>query len=140
MRGALRFYYKSIQPFQKVELVASNEARCVCQVGRANRFRPEPQMRDRLRPRFMRVVNEIRLREHSSVFGYDLCTVLIGPNGPVSAEAIEDRAHLFIRLKRKAQVGRQARVGDIVDDARCKAVFRIAVLQFAVGRVAMTSE
>ena len=103
---------------EETELVASDEIRRSDQVRRADRPRPEAQVRDRLRARFVRVVDEIALGIEPRVLGDDLDAVLVGADRAIGAQAVEHRAHHVVRLDREVRIDFEAGMGDIV--ARCR--------------------
>ena len=70
--------------------MAADEIRLGDEVGGANRLRPEAQMRNRHRAGFLRVVNEIALREVVGVFADDFDRFLVGADRAVRAESVED--------------------------------------------------
>ena len=61
-RRAVRRPAEHVGPVEQPELVAADEARLLHEVGRPDRLRPEAQVRDRLRARLLRVVDEVALR------------------------------------------------------------------------------
>ena len=73
-------------------------------------------MRDGLRARLLRVVDEVALRVQALLGAEDLDRVLVRADGPVRAEAEEDRAHRLGRLDVELCVVGQARAGDVVVD------------------------
>ncbi len=83
---------QQILPLQEHELVAGDETGLGDQVRRLDRGRPEAQMRDGLRARFMRVVDEIPLGIQPGILGDDLHAVLVGADRAVRAQAEEHGA------------------------------------------------
>ena len=51
-----------VLPLEELELMAADEIRFLDQVGRADRLRPEAEMRDGLGAGFVGIVDEIALR------------------------------------------------------------------------------
>ena len=74
-------------------------------------------MRHGLRPGFMRVIDEVALREEPGILGDDFHAILVGANRTVSAKAVEHRARDRGSLNREAWIEFQARVADIIVDA-----------------------
>ncbi len=83
---------------EQPELVAADEAGPLDEVGGPDRLRPEAQVRDRLRARLLRVVDEVALGIQALLVAEDLDRVLVRADGAVGAEAEEDRAHRLGRL------------------------------------------
>ena len=96
--GARRGQPQHVLRSHETELVAADEVRRADQIGRADRPRPEAQMRDGLRARFVRVVDEIALRVEAGILGDDLHAVLVGAHRAVGAQAVEHRAHDVVRF------------------------------------------
>ena len=115
-RRAVRRGAEHVDPVEQPELVAADEARLLHEVGRADRLRPEAEVRDRLRAGLLRVVDEVALRMQALV-PEDLDRVLVRADRPVRAEAEEDRAHRLGRLDVERRVVVEARPGDVVLDA-----------------------
>ena len=82
---------------------------CCDQVRRADRLRPEAQVRDGLRAGLLRVVDEVALRVQVLLGAEDLDRVLVRADRAVRAEAEEDRAHRLGRLDVERRVVGQAR-------------------------------
>ena len=93
----------------ELELVAGDEAGAADEVRRADRPRPEAQVRDRDGARLLRVVDEVALREAVGLLAEDLDRVLVGADRAVGAEAVEDRARDVGRLDVEVGVERRAR-------------------------------
>ena len=107
----------------------ADEVGILDEVGRADRFRPEPQVRHRHRTRLLRVVDEVALGEQVGVLADDLHRRLVGPDGAVGAEPEEHRLHLTGRPRvAEPVVGVEAQPGDIVVDADGEPPLRGAVV------------
>ena len=119
----------------ELELMAADEAGLLDQVGRMDRLWSEAQMRDRLRARLVRVVDEIALRVQSGILGDDLHAVLVGAHRAVGAETVEHRLHQILRLDAEIRIRRQAGMRHIVDDADGEAVARLGPAQFVEHRL-----
>ena len=115
---------------QEMELVAADEIRRADQIGRMDRARPEAQMRDRLRARLVRIVDEVALRIETGVFGDDLHAVLVRAYRAIGAEPVENRAHHVVGLNRPVRIERETGMRDIVVDADGEAVLRIGLREF----------
>ena len=111
---------------QEMELVASDEIRRADQIRRMDRARPKAQMRDGLRTRFVRIVDEIPLGVKARIFGDDLHAVLVRAHGAVGAEAVEHRAHDFVGFNRPVRIELEAGMGDVIVNANGKAVLGLA--------------
>ena len=96
--------------------MARDEVGAIDQVRRADRAGAEAEVRDRDRARLLRVVDEVGLRVPAGVLADDRDRVLVRSDGPVGAEAVEDRAHDVVRLGRERPVDGEREVGDVVDD------------------------
>ncbi len=116
-RRAVRGAAEDVDTVEHPELVAADEARLLHEVRRPDRPRPETKVRDRLRARLLRVVDEVPLGEESLLGAEDLDRVLVRADRPVGAEAEEDRAHRVRRLDVQRRVVRETRPGDVVVDA-----------------------
>ena len=97
--------------------MAADEACLLHQVRRADRLRPEAQVRHGLRARLLRVVDEVPLRVQVLLGAEDLDRVLVRADRAVRAEAEEDRADRAGRLDVQRRVVRQAQAGHVVVDA-----------------------
>ncbi len=84
---------------EQPEVVARDEVGVVDQVGRANRLRPEAQMRHGDRPGLLGVVDEVALREQVGVLTDDLDRALVGADGSVGSEPDEHGLHLAGRAR-----------------------------------------
>ena len=98
--GAASGEPQQVQAFEEMELVAADKIGRADEIGRADRPGSEAQMRDRLRARFVRIVDEIALRVECGIFGDDFDAVLVGADRAVGTQAVEDRTHHIIRLDR----------------------------------------
>ena len=116
-RRAVRGGAEHVGPVEQVELVATDEARLLNEIGRPDRLRPEAQVGDGLRTGLLRVVDEVALRVQTLLGPQDLDRVLVRTDRSVRAQAEEDRAHRVGRLDVKRRVVGQARSGDVVPDA-----------------------
>src|SRR5215510_2796827 len=96
--------FEHVVALEKVELMYRNEAGSLDQIGALNRTIPEPQVRNRDRPCFLRVVNEITLRVIFGLLSNDLYRVLIGAHRSIRSESPEDCAHFVRRLGVEAVV------------------------------------
>ena len=105
-----------VDPVQDGRLMTGDELGRLQQIRRADRSRPEAQVRDGLRARLVRVVDEVALRVHPGLGGDDLHAVLVGAYGAIRAEAEEQRADLVVPLERERRIDDQAAVRDIVVD------------------------
>ena len=108
---------EDVDPVEHPELVAADEARPLHEVGRPDRPWPETKVRDRLRSRLLRVVDEVALGEQTFLRAEDLDRVLVRADGSVRAQSEEDRAHRVRWLDIHRRVIREARPGDVVVDA-----------------------
>src|SRR6266568_2285587 len=97
--------------------MTADEACLLHQVRRADRLRPEAQVRYGLRARLLRVVDEVPLRVQVLLGAEDLDRVLVRADRAVRTETEEDRADRARRLDVKRPVIRQAQAGHVVDDA-----------------------
>ena len=76
-----------------------------------DRLRSEAEMRNRLRAGFVRIVNKIALRVQTGIFGDDLDAVLVGSDGAVGAQSVEDRTGDIVLLDHEAVVDRRGWYG-----------------------------
>ena len=103
---------------QQPELVAGDEVGVLDQVGRADRLRPEAEVRDRDRAGLLGVVDEVALGVEPGVLADDLHRRLVRADRAVAAEAEEHGGDLARgRLAPERAVDREAEAGDVVDDA-----------------------
>ena len=109
--------------------MAADEPGLLDEVGGPDRLGAEPQMRHRLRAGLLRVVDEVPLRMHSLLGAEDLDRVLVRPDGPIGAQAEEDRAGGVRRLDVERRVVVEARSRDVVGDADREAATRPLGLQ-----------
>ena len=100
-----------------------------------NRLRPEAQMRDRLRARLVRIVDEVALRMQPGVLGDDLHAVLVGAHRAVGAEAVEHRLYQVGRLDPECRIRCQAGMRHVVVDADGEAVAGLAAAEFVEHRL-----
>ena len=128
-RRAGRRAGEHVDAIQQPELVAADEARALHEVRRADRLRAEAQVRDRLRARLLRVVDEVALSVQALRGAEDLDRVPVRADRSVRAQAEEDGAHRPGRLDVERGVVRQARAGDVVVDADREAAARVLALE-----------
>ena len=83
---------KHVDLVEEVELVAGHEAGAVYEIGGADGPRARAQVRDRDRARFLGVVHEVALHIALGFLADDLDRVLVGADGAVGAQAIEQRS------------------------------------------------
>ena len=103
---------------EQAELVAGDEVGILDEVRRADRLRPEAQVRHRHRTRLLRVVDEVALGEQVGVLADDLHRRLVRPDRAVGAEPEEHRLHLTGRPRvAEGVVDVEAQPGDVVVDA-----------------------
>ena len=105
-----------VHALEEAPLVHTDEGGPVDQVGAVDRFRVEPQVTDRHRPRLLRVVDEVGLHDQIGVLADDLGGVLVGADGAVGAEAVEHGPHAGV-VGGERRIERQTGVSDVVDDA-----------------------
>ena len=115
-------------PVEQPELVATDEARLPDQVRRADRLWPETQVRDRLRTRLLRVVDEVPLSVEP-LGAEDLDRVLVRADRAVRAQPEEDCADRPGWLDVQRRVVVQARPRDVVRDADGETAARLIALQ-----------
>ncbi len=108
-----REHVASLEP---LELVARDEVGTSDQVRRADRMRPETQVRHRRGAGLLRVVDEVPLRVQVRSLTDDLDGVLVRADGAVAAEPEEDGPHRVGPLRVDVVVHGQARERDVVGD------------------------
>ena len=86
-------------------------------------------MRSRHRPRFLRVINKIALREMVRVFADNFDRFLVCAHGAVGAETKELSANDVVRLEREFWIDRKTRVREIVLDADREMIFRRSFIE-----------
>jgi hypothetical protein len=79
-----------VHPVEQPDVVAGHEAGLGDQVRGVDRFRAEPQVRDREAAGLLGVVDEVALCVDGRVCGEDLDGVLVGADRPVRTETEED--------------------------------------------------
>ena len=84
--------FKHVHLLEEAEVVAGHEAGAGDEVGGANRVGSEAQMRCRHRAGLLGVVDEVALRVVGSLGADDLDGVLVGADGAVGTESVEERA------------------------------------------------
>ncbi len=104
--------------------MARDKIRLRDEIGGTNVFRPEAEMRNRDRPGFLGIVNEVTLRVIVGVLADDLDGFLICADRAVSAEAVKQGPHHLLWLDGKAFIYRQAGAPHVVVDADGKMIFR----------------
>ena len=87
----VRRVLEHVDPFQELELMAGDEPGLRDQIGRPDRTRARAQVGDRRRARLLGVVDEVALHVQIGLFPDDLDRVLVGADGAVGAEAVEQR-------------------------------------------------
>ena len=92
---------QNIDTIQELKLVASHEVRFANQIGGANRVRAKAQMRNRNRAGFLRIVDEITLREVVRSLPDDFDGILVGADGSVRSESVEQLRARFVDLLSK---------------------------------------
>jgi hypothetical protein len=92
-------------------------------------------MRNRLRARFVAVIDEVALRIAPGVLGDDLDRVLVGADRAVGAQAIEHRAGDIGAIDVESGIERKTGARDIVCDADSEAAAWLILLQFVEGRL-----
>ncbi len=107
--------------------MATDEIGRLHQIGRADRFRPKPQMGNGLRTGFLGVVDEIPLGVKVGIVADDLDRVLVGADRAVRAQPIKHGPHHFIGLDHEVRIDIQTGVGHIVDDADGKMVLGLVL-------------
>ena len=115
-RRARRGPVEHLGALEQPELVAADEAGLRDEVRRADRLRPEAQVRDGLRAGLLGVVDEVALGVQALFGAEDLDRVLVRADRAVGAEAEEHRPHGLRRLDVERRVVGQARAGDVVVD------------------------
>ncbi len=115
-RRAGRGAPEHVDPLEELRLGARHEPRALHEVRRADRPLRDAQVRDRHRPRFLRVVDEVALHPAIGVLADDLDRLLALPDRAVGAEAEEHGARDLVGLDVERRVERERAVGDVVDD------------------------
>ncbi len=124
---ARRRMHQQVVSFKEQRLVASDKpgVTLASQVGRTNRLRSKTQVRNRHRPRFFRVINEIALHEEISFIADDLDRILVGRHRAIRTQAIEDGGESVVRrIGAESRVVGQRQTGQVVVDAHREAAFR----------------
>ena len=133
-----------VEALEQPKLVAGDEVGFFDQVWRVDRVVAEPQMRDRHRPRLLRVVDEVRLDVAAGLLGDDLGRVLVRADGAVRAEPVEEAADVLMGHAPGGLVV-EARAGDVVFDADGEVTMRphievaVHVLEVVLLRAASSS-
>ena len=94
--------------------VAGDEVGRIHEVGGADGLRPKAQVADGEDPGLLRVIDEVALDVVVGVLADDLDGVLVGPDGAVGAQAVEEGAKDPRLLASEAFVGGEARVSEVV--------------------------
>ena len=89
---------KYIDSIKEAELVAGDEACGGNLIRRVNRVWPEAKVRDRLRPGFMRIVDEIALGVAIGILRQDLDAAFVGADCSIGSKSIENGANHFVRF------------------------------------------
>ena len=126
---------QNIQPVHQALEVAGNEAGALNQVGRAHRFWAEAQVADGHRAGLLRVVHEVALGPVVRLFADDLDAVLVGADGAVGTQAVEQAAGRLGRFDAVGRIVGQAEVGDVVIDADGEALLGIRLGEFVEHRL-----
>ena len=126
-RRARRGMLEHVDLVHELELVAGDEAGAVHQVRRPDRLLARAQVGDRDRARFLRVVDEVALREEIRFLADDLDGVLVGADRAVGAEAVEHRRRHVLRLGPERRIPRERRVRHVVDDADGEMALRLVL-------------
>ncbi len=116
-RGARRRVFEDVDLVDELELMTGDEAGAVHQVRGSDRLLARAQMRDGDRAGFLRVVDEVALREELGFLADDLDRVLVGADRAVRAEPVEQRRRHIVGLGRERRIPRQRQVRHVVDDA-----------------------
>ena len=111
-----------IAAFDKSKLMAGDKIRLLNKVRGTDRMRPEAQMRNRQRSRFVRVIDEVALSMEAGIFSNNLDAVLVGSNRSVGTKTIENSAYGVGRFNGKGRVVCEISVRDIVIDTDREAV------------------
>src|SRR4051812_48654582 len=93
-----------------------HELRGLDEIRRADRTRSEAKMRHGDRAGFLRVVNEVALRETAGATD-DLARILVRADGAVRADAVEHGPEDVVGFDGERRVVVDAEVRDVVDDA-----------------------
>src|SRR5260370_4528444 len=88
-----------------------------CSRSKQNGLRTKTKMRDRLRARLVRVVDEVPLRVESRVLRDDLHAVFIRTDRSVRAQSVEDAPGDRVLLDGEARIDFETSVRHIVVDA-----------------------
>ena len=132
---AFRQFLRHFVALDELRLVAPDEIRGRDKVGRANRPRPEAQVRDGHRPGLLRVVNEIGLGELPGAVADDFDRFLVRAHRAVCAEPVEHRAEHVLVLRAERRVVIQARVRHVVVDADGEMLLRRSLREIVKHRL-----
>ncbi len=115
-----------IETLQEGELVACDKAGLTGanQIGRVDGIRPEAQVRDGDRPRFLGVVDEVALCIVAGLLADNLDRILVGSHRAIRAQPPEHALHGISTFDGKSRVVLQAAMGHVVMNANCKVLFR----------------
>ena len=133
--GAVRSEAQDVPSREEPVLMTGDEARRSDQVRRVDRFRTEAEMGDRLRTRFVGIVDEVSLGVESNILRDDLDAVLVGANGSVGAQAVEHAARDLIRFNGEMRIDVQTQVRDVVADPDGETVLRLGLAHLVEGRL-----
>ena len=95
----------------------------------------EAKMRDGIRARFLRVVDEVALRVAGRVGGENLHGILVGAHRAVGAETKEQRAHDLGRFNVEVRIDLEAGVRDIIDDPDGERMLRVGLGELVEHRL-----
>ena len=123
-RRARRRVFEHVDLVDELELVAGDEPGAIHEIRRSDGARARSQMRNGDRARLLRVVDEVALGEEVCLLADDLDGVLVGTDGPVGAEAVEDGRRDVLGLGSERRIPRDRRVRHVVDDANGEVALR----------------
>ncbi len=106
-----------VDALEERELVAGDEVGAADEIAGADRLGTEAQVRSRQRAGLLRVVHEVALRVVLRVFADDLDGVLVGADGSVRAQAVEQSANCACIFGGERRIVVDAGVRYVVDDA-----------------------
>ena len=112
--------------------VAGEEVGLVDEVAGVYRVGAEAQVADGVAAGLLGVVAVVALGVEVGLLAYYLDGVLVGADGSVRAEAVEEAAYRLRVLGVEGGIVGQAREGDVVLDADGEAVFRLELVELVV--------
>ena len=121
-----------VDAFQEGELVAGDEVRLGDEVAGADRLVAEAQVGGGDGAGLLGIVNEVALGVVVGLFADDLDGVLVGADGAIRAESVEQGAHGAGSFGGVVGIVVQAGVGDVVLDADGEVVLGVGLEQFVV--------